>query len=112
MTDPWDLTRKPPADPTLEKKDGAQKEWPRRRQDIGAVLWPSFLSAAVASVLCFAFVDPLVFDFAPESASLVLARMTGYAIGFFFFWLIAACSSFVTLYLVRTAHAADFSGRA
>jgi hypothetical protein len=30
--------------------------------------------------------------------------MTGYAVGFFFFWLIAALSSLMTLYLVRTAH--------
>jgi len=107
MTDPWSLAPKPSPDPTLPEKDGTQKEWPRRRQDIGAVLWPSFLAAAGASVLCFAFVDPLIFDFAPESARPLVARMTGYAVGFFFFWLIAACSSFVTLYLVRTAHAAD-----
>ena len=30
--------------------------------------------------------------------------MTGYAVGFFFFWLIAALSSLMSLYLVRTAH--------
>ena len=31
-------------------------------------------------------------------------RMTGYAVGFFFFWLVASLSSLLTLYLVRTAH--------
>jgi hypothetical protein len=31
--------------------------------------------------------------------------MSGYAIGFFFFWLISALSSLLTLYLARTAHA-------
>jgi hypothetical protein len=30
--------------------------------------------------------------------------MTGYAVGFFFFWLVASLSSLLTLYLVRTAH--------
>jgi hypothetical protein len=30
--------------------------------------------------------------------------MTGYAVGFFFFWLISALSSLLTLYLARTAH--------
>jgi hypothetical protein len=30
--------------------------------------------------------------------------MTGYAVGFFFYWLVAALSSLLTLYLVRTAH--------
>jgi hypothetical protein len=33
--------------------------------------------------------------------------MTGYAVGFFFFWLVAALSSLMTLYLVRTAHPED-----
>ena len=28
--------------------------------------------------------------------------MTGYALGFFFFWIIAGISSWITLYLVRT----------
>ena len=36
----------------------------------------------------------------PRSAT----RMGGYAVGFFFFWLICNVSSLVTLYLVRTAH--------
>ena len=31
-------------------------------------------------------------------------RMTGYAVGFFFFWLVSSLSSLLTLYLVRTAH--------
>ncbi len=31
--------------------------------------------------------------------------MTGYAVGFFFFWLVSSLSSLLTLYLVRTAHA-------
>ena len=98
--------RTPPPDGTPLEEDGTQKAWPQRRQDVGAVLWPSFLSAAGASVLCFAFVDPLLFDLAPESASPVLARMTGYAAGFFLLWLTAACASLITLYLVRTAHTA------
>ena len=29
--------------------------------------------------------------------------MTGYALGFFFYWLISALSSLLTLYLARTA---------
>jgi hypothetical protein len=30
--------------------------------------------------------------------------MSGYAVGFFFYWLVASLSSLLTVYLVRTAH--------
>jgi hypothetical protein len=32
-------------------------------------------------------------------------RMTGYAIGFFFLWVLAGASAALTLYLTRTSHA-------
>ena len=35
-----------------------QLPWSRRAQAIAAVLWPSFLAAAFATMLFFAFVDP------------------------------------------------------
>ena len=28
-------------------------------QRLGAILWPSFFSAGVATMVCFAFVDPM-----------------------------------------------------
>ena len=31
-------------------------------------------------------------------------RMTGYALGFFFFWLVTAIASSISVYLMRTAH--------
>lgn len=77
--------------------------WSQRRQDVAAVLWPSFLAAALASVLCFAFIDPAALDIWPLSSRTELTRMSGYAIGFFFFWLTAALSSLLTAYLLRTA---------
>ena len=59
-------------------------------------LWPSFLMAGLASAVIFALVDPLdvtIFGYIhPE-------RETLYAAGFFFFWSIAALSSFVTIFL-------------
>ncbi len=79
-------------------------DWPQRRQDVAAVLWPSFLAAALATVLCFAFLDPAVLPVGPAATSGKTAvRMTGYAVGFFFFWTIAAVSSWLTLYLIRSA---------
>jgi hypothetical protein len=82
-------------------------QWPRLGQDVAVVTWPSFLAASVATMVCFAFLDPLLVgndDYPPPAFS---SRMTGYAVGFFFFWLVAALSSFLTLYLVRTAHPED-----
>jgi len=77
--------------------------WPRLRQDVAIVTWPSFLVASVAAMICFAFIDPLLVgndDYPPPAFA---TRMSGYAIGFFFFWLISALSSLLTLYLARTA---------
>ena len=67
------------------------------------VTWPSFLVACVATMICFAFIDPVLVgndDYPPPAFA---TRMSGYAIGFFFFWLISALSSLLTLYLARTA---------
>ena len=78
--------------------------WPRLGQDVAVVVWPSFLVASVATMVCFGFLDPLLVgndDYPPPAFA---SRMTGYAVGFFFFWLVAALSSLMTLFLARTAH--------
>ena len=78
--------------------------WPRLGQDVAVVLWPAFLVASVATMVCFAFLDPLLVgndDYPPPAFA---TRMTGYAVGVFVFWLVASLSSLITLYLVRTAH--------
>ena len=78
-----------------------QLPWSRRAQAIAAVLWPSFLAAAFATMLFFAFVDP---EALRESMidSLELGRMSGYGLGFFFFWLITLVSSAISVFLLRT----------
>jgi len=58
--------------------------WPRLRQDVAIVTWPSFLVACVATMICFAFIDPVLVgndDYPPPAFA---TRMSGYAIGFFF----------------------------
>jgi hypothetical protein len=77
--------------------------WSRAAQAIAAVLWPSFLAASLATMLFFAFVDPELLAEA-TSPPLEVSRLTGYAIGFFFFWVITLVSSAVSVYLVQTAH--------
>jgi len=79
-----------------------QATWSQLAQDISAVAWPSFLAGSAATMLFFAFIDPLVLQEA-TFPTWDIGRMTGYALGFFFFWGIAAGSSALTLFLTRTA---------
>jgi Na+-driven multidrug efflux pump len=87
----------------LDDQHTGAVRWPRLRQDVAIVTWPSFLVACVATMICFAFIDPVLVgndDYPPPAFA---SHMSGYAIGFFFFWLISALSSLLTLYLARTA---------
>jgi hypothetical protein len=79
-----------------------QKPWSRKAQAMAAVVWPSFLAACLATMLFFAFVDPQDLQQA-MAEPLEFTRMTGYGLGFFFFWLIALVSSAVSVFLLRTA---------
>jgi len=97
----------PPEDLGEPELGGARppppQPWSDTAQTAAAVLWPSFLAAAMATMLFFAFVDPeLVYE--ATSPPLEVSRMTGYAIGFFFFWFMTAISSAVSVYLLRTSH--------
>jgi len=71
---------------------------------IGVVLWCSFLAASLATMLAFAFIDPLSLgdDDLPHWRT---ARLTVYAIGFFFFWLICVLASALTLFMATTERA-------
>ena len=77
------------------------KELSRRQRDVFVIGWCSFLTAAVATMFFFAFVDPLALADITEPP-LPVDRMSGYALGFFFFWLLAAVSATLTVYLIRT----------
>ena len=71
-------------------------------QRVGAILWPSFFAAGVATMMFFAFVDPLALRDRtfPE---LQMTRGLGYSIGFFMFWIATAASSLFTWILLRPA---------
>jgi len=92
-----------PTEPLEEQAGGqGQRPWSQLAQDISAVAWPSFLAGSAATMLFFAFIDPLVLQEA-TFPTWDIGRMTGYALGFFFFWGIAAGSSALTLFLARTS---------
>jgi hypothetical protein len=69
-------------------------------QRVGAILWPSFFAAGVATMVFFAFIDPLELRDL-TFPHLKITRGLGYSIGFFTFWLATASSSLFTWYLLR-----------
>jgi hypothetical protein len=75
----------------------------RRQRDLLIVGWSSFLIAAIGTMFFFAWIDPLALAEVTE-LPLPIDRMTGYAIGFFFFWAISAASGTLCVYLIRTRH--------
>jgi len=73
---------------------------PSTVQRWGAILWPSFFAAGVATMVFFALFDP------EELGRLTWAvgeidRKTGYTIGFFLFWACTFSSSLFTWILLR-----------
>jgi hypothetical protein len=78
----------------------AARDLPPRVREIALIGWCSFLVASVATMICFAYVDPqsaLASDSAPEWWS----RRTVYAAGFLGFWLACAGASALTLFMAR-----------
>ena len=86
------------------------KQWSRNKQAVFTVVWISFLSAAIGTMVFFALFDPVdlsgIFD-----EDLDIGRDAGYAAGFFFFWMLCALCASVTAYLVRTAPKRDAKHR-
>jgi hypothetical protein len=73
-----------------------------RAADIAAAAWGSFLAACFGALVFFALIDPGRLGEASDSLGQI-DRMTGYGVGFFFFWLICAVGAGLTLLLVRTS---------
>ena len=71
-------------------------------QRVGAIAWPSFFAAGVATMVFFAFVDPLALR-DMTFPDIEISRGLGYSIGFFMFWLATAASSLFTWILLRPA---------
>jgi len=68
------------------------------------ILWPSFLTAGLASAIVFAMIDPLDIRFFGHAEA---GRQVVYAGGFFLFWLMAALSSALSLYMAPGAAPPD-----
>ncbi len=82
------------------------RTWKRRQRDIAYILWISFLTAAVATMVFFASVDPEVLS-GNNTLGWEITRDAGYALGFFGFWLLTASTAALVVMLVRTEHRAQ-----
>ena len=68
-------------------------------QQIISVMWPSFLTAGVATIIFFTLFDPIELGMIGGFPN--LTRMGGYTIGFFCFWLLTSMSCALTCYFRR-----------
>lgn len=70
-----------------------------KTQKIIAILWPSFLTAGLATVLFFIAFDPE--QLVASGLLPAVSRLGAYSIGFFLFWLLTAVSCLLTCYFQR-----------
>ncbi|KGI77865.1 membrane protein [Oleiagrimonas soli] len=67
---------------------------------VGAVAWPSFFAAGVATMVFFAVVDPARLA-TITWPTLDVSRGVGYTLGFFMFWACTLASSLFTSLLLK-----------
>jgi uncharacterized membrane protein len=66
----------------------------------GAVVWPSFFAAGVATMVFFAMFDPAELS-RIAWIGVEVDRQWGYTIGFFLFWICTFSASLFTSFLMR-----------
>jgi hypothetical protein len=81
--------------------------WVRFREDLGILLWASFLAACFATLVFFALFDPSTMGDGRGPYRWLMHRSAGYTIGFFFFWAICAISGFITAWMIDTRDSAS-----
>jgi len=94
------MTERDPGAPERERPVFA----PRALRFYGGTLWPSFLIAALASVVFFAAIDPGTLHL-QTLPGWEISRMSGYTIGFFMFWAVGLGSSLLTYLLTNEGNA-------
>lgn len=83
---------------TLEQNSASHNTSPKIQRVI-AILWPSFLTAGVATMFFFTVFDPeiILLDTVFANAS----RLGTYTAGFFAFWVLTASSCALTCYFQK-----------
>lgn len=72
-----------------------ESEIPKCQKTI-SILWPSFLTAGLATILFFAAFDPYVL--LQETRFAEMPRLGAYTIGFFLFWSLTTTSCALTCF--------------
>jgi hypothetical protein len=72
----------------------------QRARSIATIVWSAFLAAALATMLCFAFIDPEAIANGDPPAWWS-TRLHVYAVGFFFFWSIGLVAAALCWQLSR-----------
>jgi len=72
-------------------------------QQVISVLWPSFLTAGIATIFTFTFFDPQEIV-ACMGHNIRINRLGIYSLGFFLFWLLTSSSCALTCYFRRPVH--------
>jgi len=86
----------------MTDRDSLQDTGPQpipRVQRVISVLWPSFLTAGLATTLFFTAFDPV--DLSMQLGGFEISRLAGYSIGFFLFWLLTATSCGLTCFFQK-----------
>ena len=68
-------------------------------QRVIAVLWPSFITSGIATVVFFTVFDPV--ELVTLAGYLDVSRTGAYSIGFFLFWLLTSISCALTCYFQK-----------
>lgn len=97
-----------PLQPSAGDRGGSETDdrYPGQRELPGfirlffTISWSSFLAAAVATMVCFALVDPtpIAAQCAPPGDP--FSRTTLYSFGFLFFWAVSALAAAMTAWML------------
>lgn len=90
----------PPAENRADPGTEPRADLTPRTRAAGVVAWSAFLAAALATMLCFAFVDPQALG-AGDPPGWWTTRLRVYALGFFFFWLVGLVAAALCWLLAR-----------
>ncbi len=93
-----------------EEAPRAWRRWSRRAQNIVAIIWSSFLAAGIGTAIFFGLVDPVEL-YMITIPTFDISILAGYAIGFFFFWIICGIAALLSVFMIRTSRRPDGKAR-
>lgn len=89
------------------RPDSFERVPSRRAEHAGVALWVSFLTACGATLFFFGYFDPLTLAVDLQPPKWLADRRTGYAVGFFFFWIVSATAAAFTAFMIDTRSTPD-----